>query len=152
MEPDPVNLTTSFKPVRFAEWLSGHYYNLRGRPLRPLRSAAVLRRSMSEEATVFFLLAIAVAIGGNMILGKTVLGVAEAAPIVFYVVFAYLCWRRIRIVFLITPFLLVFGWGVTWVFSYQNAPAESYAIAFHALAMFFSWRAYREMKLEAKPA
>ena len=107
---------------------------------------------MSEEATVFFLLAIAVAITGNMILGKTVLGAAEAGPVVLYVIFAYLCWRRIRIVFLITPFLIGLGWVVTWVFSYQSAPAESYAIAFHALAMFFSWRAYREMKLEAKPA
>ena len=117
-----------------------------------MRAAAVLRRSMSEEATEFFLVAIAVAITGNMILGKTVLGAAEAAPVVFYVVFADLCWRRTRTAFLITPLLLVLGWGVTWVFSYQNAPAESYAIAFHALAMFFSWRTYREMKLEAKPA
>lgn len=87
-----------------------------------------------------------------MILGKTVLGAAEAAPIALYVILAYLCWRRIRIVFLIIPFLLIIGWGTTLIFSYQSAPAESYAITFHALAMFFSWRAYRELKLEAKPA
>lgn len=101
---------------------------------------------------MFFLLTIAIAISGNMVFGKTVLGAAEAAPVVLYVIFAYLCWRRIRVVFLITPFLIVVGWVTTWVFSYQSAPAESYAIAFHALVMFFSWRAYREMKLEAKPA
>lgn len=113
---------------------------------------AAIRRSVPEEATAFFLLTIAVTITGNMVLGKTVLGAAEAAPVVLYVILALLCWRRIRIVFLVVPFLLVIGWGTTWIFSYQSAPAESYAIVFHALAMFFSWRAYREMKLEAKPA
>ena len=117
-----------------------------------MRPGVAIKRSISEEATVFFLLTIAVAITGNIIMGSTVLGAAEWGPVALFVIFAYLCWRRIRIAFLVTPFLLAFGWAVTWVHAYQSAPAESYALAFHALAMFFSWRAYREMKLEAKTA
>ena len=92
---------------------------------------------------------VALAITGNIILGKTVLGASEVAVPVLYVVLAVLCWIGVRVVYLIVPFGLVFGGLVTLIFAYQNAPAESYAVVFHALGVFYSWRAYREMKAGA---
>lgn len=85
-----------------------------------------------------------------MFIGKTVIGIGEVAPVVLYVVLAFFCWRATRIAFLIVPFVIVPGAIVTLVFSYQNAPAESYAVVFHALAVFYSWRAYREMRAQAR--
>ena len=93
---------------------------------------------------------ICLAIITNLIIGKTVAGPGEAFPIILYIIFAYLCWRPVRVVFLIVPFVLAFGGIVTLVFAYQSAPAESYAVVFHALGAFYSWRAYREMKVEAR--
>lgn len=89
---------------------------------------------------------VALAITGNIFLGKTALGVGEVFVPLLYVVLAVLCWIGIRVVYLVVPFALTFGALVTLVFAYQSAPAESYAVAFHALGVFQSWRAYREMK------
>ena len=105
---------------------------------------------MAQEATVFWLLMVSLAIAGNIILGKTLLGASEVIVPVLIVIFAALCWLRIRVAFLIVPFLLVGGAIITLVFAYQNAPAESYAVVFHALGVFYSWRAYREMRLAGK--
>ena len=115
-----------------------------------MNSEFKFKRTAAQEGTVFWLVMICLAITANIVIGKKVLGAEEVGVVVLYVVFAILCWMRIRIVFLVVPFGLAFGGIVTLVFSYQSAPAESYAVVFHALGIFYSWRAYREMKLEAK--
>jgi hypothetical protein len=105
-----------------------------------------LRRPSAQEATVFWLLMVSLAITGNIVIGRTIIGAGELLPVALYIALAYLCWRGVRVAFLIVPMGLVLGGVLTLVFAYQNAPAESYAVVFHALGVFYSWRAYREMK------